>query len=223
MAFDEVQFPTDISRGATSRPRRLTDVVTLRSGHEERNTIWANSRRSYNVGLGIRDLDDIYEVIEFWEARRGRLRGFRFKDWADFKSVAPNGTVTPTDQVLLSLGDGQYQLRKTYSPSSNPWTRTITKPVPGTVRVSVNNVEVTSGWTVDTTTGIITFEGGADFLLDFDADEYTIGPEPGAGATVRAGFEFDVPVRFQDEDLEVNVALVDAGSAPDITLVEVRR
>ena len=84
MAFDEQQFPSDVSRGATSSPRRIVDVVTLRSGFEQRNTIWENSRRSFDVSLGLRDLEDVYDVMEFWEARRGRLRGFRFKDWADF-------------------------------------------------------------------------------------------------------------------------------------------
>lgn len=206
MAFDEVRFPDDISRGATSRQRRLTDVVTLRSGHEERNTIWADSRRSYDVSFGVRDLQDIYAVIEFWEARRGRLRGFRFKDWADFRSRSPRQAVAPTDQAMAFITSTTYQLQKTYSASSNPYTRTITKPVVGTVRVRDNTGELTSGtqFTVDHATGIVTFTA------------------PPVG-TPTAGFEFDVPVRFEAEDMEVNVALVDVGSVPSIMLVEVRR
>lgn len=206
MAFDETRFPDDISRGATSRQRRLTDVVTLRSGHEERNTIWAHSRRSYDVALGVRDLGDIYAVIEFWEARRGRLRGFRFKDWADFRSRSPRQAVAPTDQAMAMLTATTYQLQKTYTSGPNPYTRTITKPVVGTVRVQDNTGELTSGsdFTVDHTTGVVTF---------------TVPP---TGAPT-AGFEFDVPVRFEAEDLEVNVALVDVGSCPSIMLVEVRK
>ena len=205
MAFDEEQFPSDISRGATSRPRRVLDVVTLRSGHEERNTIWTNSRRSYDISLGLRDLDDVYAVQEFWEARRGGLRGFRFKDWSDFQSVGPNTSVSDLDQAMATLTSTTFQLQKVYSPASNPWTRTITKPVNGTVVVRDNSGPQTEGvdYTVDYSTGIVTFNS-----------------VPSGVPT--AGFEFDVPVRFQDEELEINVALFDVGSVPSITLLEVR-
>lgn len=224
MAFDEVQFPTDVSRGATARPRRVVDVVALRSGYEERNTIWANSRRTYNVALGMRDMSDIYDVIEFWEARRGRLRGFRFKDWADYRSLGPTDAVAPTDQSI-GTGDNSttnFQLVKTYSAASNPYTRTITKPVDSTVRIAVDSVELTTGWSVDTTTGIVTFNDAGGFSLDFIADEYSVGSIPASGTNVTAGFEFDVPVRFETEELEVNVALFDVGAAPDVNIVEVR-
>ncbi|AKQ75860.1 glycoside hydrolase [Roseobacter phage RDJL Phi 2] len=205
MAFDEEQFPTDISRGATARPRRVVDVVTLRSGHEQRNTIWANSRRTYDVSLGLRELEDVYDLIEFWEARRGRLRGFRFKDWADFTSVGPNTTPSNADQAMASITSTTYQLQKVYSPASNPWTRTIYKPVNGTVLIRDNTGSLTEGvdWTMDYTTGIATF-----------------GSAP--TGTPTAGFEYDVPVRFEAEELEVNVALFDVGSVPAINLVEVR-
>ncbi|ADK73482.1 glycoside hydrolase [Roseobacter phage RDJL Phi 1] len=205
MAFDEEQFPTDISRGATARPRRVVDVVTLRSGHEQRNTIWANSRRTYDVSLGLRELEDVYDLIEFWEARRGRLRGFRFKDWSDFTSVGPNTSPSNADQALASLTATTYQLQKVYSPGSNPWTRTIYKPVNGTVLIRDNTGSLTEGvdWTMDYTTGIATFSSAPT-------------------GTPTAGFEYDVPVRFEAEELEVNVALFDVGSVPAVNLVEVR-
>lgn len=205
MAFDEVQFPTDISRGATSRQRRILDVVTLRSGHEQRNTIWTNSRKSFDVSLGLRDLDDVYAVQEFWEARRGGLRGFRFKDWSDFKSKEPNRTPTDLDQAMATITATTFQLQKVYSPGSNPWTRTITKPVSGTLVVRDGTGSLTEGvdYTVDYSTGIVTF-----------------GSAP--SGTPTAGFEYDVPVRFQDEELEINVALFDVGSIPAINLIEVR-
>ena len=205
MAFDEAQFPVDISRDAVSRQKRVTDVVTLRSGYEERNAIWANSRLTFDVGLGIRDLADIYALKEFWEARRGRLRGFRFKDWSDFKSCAPNSTATNTDQTLLSIDTTHYQIQKVYSAASNPWTRTIKKPVNGTVLVRDNTGPLVESvnYTVDYTTGIVTF---------------TLAPT----GTPTAGFEFDVPVRFEEETLEISIALVDAGSAPSVKLVELR-
>lgn len=205
MAFDEEQFSTDVSRGATARPRRVVDIVTLRSGFEQRNTIWANSRRTYDVSLGLRDLEDVYDVIEFWEARRGRLRGFRFKDWADFTSTGPNTSPSDTDQAMASITSTTFQLQKAYSPASNPWTRTIDKPVNGTVSARDGTGALVAGvdFMVDYTTGILTFN---------------IAPT----GTPTAGFEFDVPVRFEAEELEVNVALFDVGSVPAINLVEVR-
>lgn len=204
MAFDEEQFPTDISRGATARQRRVVDVVTLRSGHEQRNTIWANSRRTYDVALGLRDLEDIYAVMEFWEARRGRLRGFRFKDWADFTSTNPTTTPSNVDQAMASLTSTTYQLQKVYSAASNPWTRTINKPVEGTVIVRDD---------------IGPMVEGTDYIVEYDTGLIYFGFAP---SNPTAGFEYDVPVRFEAEDLEVNVALFDVGSVPAVNMVEVR-
>ena len=86
MAFHEVRFPDNISRGARGGPERRTQIVELASGDEERNASWANSRRRYDVAYGIRRADDLATVVAFFEARNGRLHGFRFKDWGDYKS-----------------------------------------------------------------------------------------------------------------------------------------
>lgn len=209
MAFHEVQFPTDISRGSSGGPERLTDIVTLRSGFEERNTIWANSRRRYDASQGIRSIDMLYETIEFFEARRGRLHGFRWKDWSDYKSGSPKSVVKFNDQQI-GVGDGTtktFQLKKTYSPNLNPWTRDIKKPVSGTVKVGVDGVEktISTDFTVDTTTGIVTFTTA-----------------PAAGEVVTAGFEFDVPVRFDTDFMNVSVEIWEAGQIQQIDVVEIR-
>lgn len=209
MAFHEVQFPTDISKGSSGGPERLTDIVTLRSGFEERNTIWANSRRRYDASQGIRSIDMLYETIEFFEARRGRLHGFRWKDWADFKSGSPGSKVNFNDQQI-GTGDGsktEFQLKKTYSRNLNPWDRDIKKPIPGTVRVGVDGVEkaITSDFTIDTTTGIVTFINA-----------------PSAGAVITAGFEFDVPVRFDTDIMNVSVEIWEAGQISQIDVIEIR-
>ena len=131
MSFHEVRFPTQISLGATGGPERRTDVVVLGSGFEERNARWADSRRSYNAGYGVKSLDDLHAVIAFFEERRGRLYGFRWRDHTDHKSCAPGGTISPLDQVI-GTGDGTqaaFQLVKTYGVAHAPWTRTIAKPV----------------------------------------------------------------------------------------------
>ncbi len=115
MAFHEVRFPAGISLGATGGPERRTEIVVVGSGAEERNSHWADSKRSYNAGYGIKSANDLHEVIAFFEERRGRLHGFRWKDWSDYKSCAPAATPSAADQAI-GLGDGvnaSFQLART--------------------------------------------------------------------------------------------------------------
>jgi uncharacterized protein (TIGR02217 family) len=91
MSFHDVRFPVNLSLGSMGGPERRTEIVTLTNGFEERNTPWAHSRRRYDAGAGMRSLDDIAVLVAFFEARRGMLHGFRWKDWADYKSCAPSG------------------------------------------------------------------------------------------------------------------------------------
>jgi uncharacterized protein (TIGR02217 family) len=211
MAFHEVRFPTGISLGAAGGPERRTEIVVLGSGAEERNSRWADSKRTYNAGYGIKRVDDLHAVIAFFEERRGRFHGFRFKDWSDYKSCAPSQAVSALDQAI-GTGDGEtaaFQLIKTYGSSFAPWAREINKPVAGTVRVAVDGVEKSSGthFNVNHATGVVTFTGGNI---------------PGVGESVTAGFEFEVPVRFDTDRLEVNLTLIEAGSIPNIPIVEIR-
>ncbi|QYX58021.1 DUF2460 domain-containing protein [Roseovarius sp. SCSIO 43702] len=208
MAFHEVRFPDDISRGARGGPERRTQIVELASGDEERNASWANSRRRYDVAYGIRRADDLTAVVAFFEARNGRLHGFRFKDWGDHKSCLPSQTPGPADQPI-GTGDGAttaFQLVKRYVSGSQTWVRTITKPVAGTVRVTLDDAEQPSGWSVDTTTGVVTFDSA-----------------PAEGAAITAGFAFDVPVRFDTDALDVTLDLERLGSITSIPLLEIRR
>jgi len=204
----EVRVPTSISRGSTGGPRRRTDIVTLRSGFEERNAVWADSRREYDAGLGIRDINDMHEVLEFFEARLGRLYGFRWKDWADYKSCAPNETPARDDQTI-GTGNGsetEFQLVKTYSSGPTSWSRTIKKPVSGTVLVEVNGSLVDpADYSVNTETGIITFDTA-----------------PTDTHVIKAGYEFDVPVRFTNDHIDITVELFSAGAAPQVNVIEVK-
>jgi uncharacterized protein (TIGR02217 family) len=209
--FHEVRFPTEIAFGSAGGPERRTEIVTLGSGHEERNARWADSRRRYNAGYGVRSLDDLHAVVAFFEERRGRLYGFRWRDRIDFKSSVPGEAVTPLDQTL-GTGDGatvSFQLVKRYGALHAPWLRTIRKPVAGTVRVAVDGTEKNEGadWSCDLTTGVVTFAGGAI---------------PAGGKAVTAGFEFDVPVRFDTDHLDINLTSFAAGDIPAIPLVEIR-
>lgn len=208
MAFHEIRFPDNISRGARGGPQRRTQIVELASGDEERNASWANSRRRYDAAYGVRRADDLAAVTAFFEARNGRLYGFRWKDWADYKSCLPSATPAAEDQ-LIGQGDGaqtQFQLIKVYASGAQSWTRTITKPVAGTVRVAADGVETSDGWSVDFTTGLVTFDAS-----------------PGNGVIIRAGFEFDVPVRFDTDELPLTLDIERLGSIASIPLVEIRR
>lgn len=209
MAFHEIRFPTNLSFGSIGGPERRTDVVTLASGFEERNTPWAHSRRRYEAGAGLRTLDDVETLIGFFEARRGKMHGFRWKDWADFKSCAPSATPSPTDQVI-GTGDGVttvFALTKTYRSGLETYTRRITKPVVGTVIVSVARDPKIEG---------------EEFTLDARRGEITFAVPPDIGVSVYAGFEFDVPVRFDTDAILTSVASFQAGQIPDVPVVEVR-
>jgi uncharacterized protein (TIGR02217 family) len=205
MNFHEVRFPAALSFGATGGPERRTEIVTLASGHEERNAPWAHARRRYDAGLGLRSLDDVHAVLSFFEARMGRLYGFRWRDWADWKSCAPSATPEPTD-CRIGTGDGAtttFRLVRTYASGPATYVRPIAKPVAGSVRVAVDGIEVAAA--ADETTG-----------------EVILAEAPAPGAVVTAGFLFDVPVRFDTDRIEVNLAAFEAGSIPSIPIVEVR-
>jgi len=209
MNFHEVQFPANLSFGALGGPQRRVDVVTLANGFEERNTPWAHSRRVYDAGLGLRSLDDVEAVIAFYEARYGQMYGFRWKDWSDYKSAIPSAEIDRGDQQI-ALGDGittQFQLIKTYRSGGHTYARPITKPVAGSVILAVeqDDKQELIDYTIDNTTGVITF---------FDA------PDP--DTRVFAGYEFDVPVRFDSDSLLTNIASFHAGQVPDIPVREVR-
>ncbi|MFN3689168.1 TIGR02217 family protein [Salinarimonas sp.] len=206
--FHEVRFPLDVALGARGGPVRRTDIVAMASGREHRNARWEASRRRYDAGLGVRSLDALAVVIAFFEERRGRLVGFRLHDRTDAKSCAPSATPAPGDQAL-GTGDGArtaFQLVKRYGGAHLPWVRTIAKPVAGSVRVAVAGVELMAGleFAVDATTGLV-----------------TLATPPPAGASVSAGYAFDVPVRFDTDALEIDLSAFAAGAVPQIPIVEI--
>jgi uncharacterized protein (TIGR02217 family) len=209
-AFHDIRFPLDIALGSSGGPERRTDIVTLASGHERRNARWAHSRRRYDAGYGVKTLNELHAVLAFFEERRGMLTGFRWRDRADFKSCAPGQTPTALDQTI-GTGDGvtaAFQLRKRYGAAFAPYDRPILKPVAGTVLVAVNGVVKLLGSDADleTTTGIVTFRPSAI---------------PAAGQSITAGFEFDVPVRFDTDRLDIDLSAFAAGAIPKIPLIEI--
>lgn len=206
--FHEVRFPLDVALGARGGPVRRTEIVTLASGREHRNGRWADSRRRYDAGLGIRSVDALHAVVAFFEERRGRLHGFRFRDRVDCKSCPPSGQPGPTD-MPIGTGNGSqttFQLVKTYGAGFAPYARAIRKPVAGSVRVAVGASEMTlgAGVSCDAATGLLAFAS-----------------PPAPGAAITAGFAFDVPVRFDTDELEFDLSAFEAGAIPAIPLVEI--
>jgi uncharacterized protein (TIGR02217 family) len=202
MAFHEVRLPARLAFGSTGGVERRTEITTLASGFERRSTPWALGRRRYLIGANLRSLDDMAELVAFFEARRGRLYGFRFKDFADFKSCAPGGAISAGDQCL-GVGDGArtvFGLTKAYSDVARP----IAKPVEGSVLLAVGGVETTA-FTVDTATGRVALESA-----------------PAVGAVVTAGFQFDTPVRFDSDRIETTLESFEAGRMAAVPLIEVR-
>jgi uncharacterized protein (TIGR02217 family) len=210
-AFHEILFPLDVALGARGGPERRTEIVTVGSGREERNARWAHSRRRWNAGYGVKSLDALSAVVAFFEERRGRLYGFRWRDRLDHSSAAPGDESSQEDQVL-GAGDGTnatFQLVKSYGGAHAPYARPIVKPVAGTIEVAVDGVAVEEGveFDSDPATGLVVFRAGH---------------EPGAGTQVSAGFLFDVPARFDTDFLEVDLAAFAAGEIPSIPIIEIR-
>ncbi|WP_299145026.1 DUF2460 domain-containing protein [uncultured Tateyamaria sp.] len=209
MQFHEVRFPASLSFGSVGGPERRTEVVTLANGYEERNTPWAHSRRRYDAGLGLRSLDDIETLISFFEARMGQMYGFRWKDWSDFKSSAASAEPAFNDQTIARGNAVQdaFPLLKVYRSGDNSYARPISKPVLGSVRIGLGRDEMKEGvdYEVDVSTGIVTFQHA-----------------PEEDVEITAGFEFDVPVRFDTDQIQTSVSSFQAGSVPNVPIIEVR-
>jgi len=207
MSFHAVRFPLDISLGARGGPERATDIVTLASGREERNSRWLHSRRRYNAGYGVKSRADMAAVLAFFEERRGRFHSFLWRDGLDYSS---NGTDAPTalDQGI-GTGDGvrvSFDLTKRYGANFDPYLRPITRPVAASVLVAVAGSSLAA----------------ADFSVDALSGVVALDVAPALGAAVTAGFLFDVPVRFDIDRLDVELTSFDAAEVPSIPLIEVR-
>lgn len=210
MEFHEIRFPLDVSVSGRGGPEWRTEIVTLGSNGEARNSRWSKSRRRYEAGYGVKSLAQLAQAVAFFEERRGRLIGFRWRDRADYASGAPGAAPAPGDQSL-GTGDGMrtiFQLTKTYGGAFAPYARAIAKPVAGSVRVAVGGVEKIAGadFNVDTATGVVTFTPSAI---------------PAAGAGVTAGYLFDVPARFDTDFLEIDIEAFEAGAIPKIPIIEI--
>lgn len=207
VGFHEVRFPLRLALATTGGPVRRTEIVNLSNGRETRNSRWAHARRAYDAGSGLRSTADLYEVLEFFEARQGQLYGFRFRDPLDHASAPPEVAASALDQ-RIGTGDGvtaAFQLVKHYGDAGASYARPIAKPVAGSVVVAIDGVEqAAEAFACDAATGLVTFHG-----------------IPAEGSIITAGFSFDVPVRFDTDRIDVNLSAFRAGRIPAIPLMEI--
>ncbi|KQT54245.1 glycoside hydrolase family 24 [Aureimonas sp. Leaf454] len=206
-SFSEERFPLRIAFGTSGGPERRTEIVRLSTGFETRNQRHRHSFRRYDAGSGVKSIGDLVAVLDFFEARRGKLVGFRFRDPLDHGSARPGSSVSPFDQAI-GTGDGAtrvFALQKSYGTGAGAYLRPIEKPVADTLRLAGSGAELGRGFSLDETTGLVTF-----------------ATAPAAGVQLTAGFEFDVPVRFDVDQLVVNLAAFEAGDIPSIPLTEIR-
>ncbi|WP_339045812.1 DUF2460 domain-containing protein [Candidatus Mesenet endosymbiont of Agriotes lineatus] len=198
MEFTEMRFPEDISYGSTGGPEFSTDIITTHNGHEQRNINWSVARAKYNVAYGVKSDQQLSELIAFFRARHGKAIGFRFKDWSDYKTTGQK----------IGIGDGSsttFQLVKRYESGGSAYVRVIKKPTHETVKIYFNNIIKTDGYSVDHTTGKITFIAA-----------------PSSGVLITADFEFDVPVRFDTDYLSASIDNYGSSSWNDIQLIEIK-
>jgi uncharacterized protein (TIGR02217 family) len=201
-AFADIRFPVALGREASVAPAFSTAVVTTAGGAEQRNSEWADARLSFDAGSGLRSEEDLQALLAFFRARRGAAQGFRIEDPFDNSSNGMSLEPGAADQ-LLGMGDGvrtEFPLIKAYGQQ----VRRITRPVAGSVRVSVSGVEMAGGWALEGK-GVVAFDD-----------------PPPDGAAVKAGFRFDVPVRFAEDRLELSRATFLAGEVPSVPMIEVR-
>lgn len=207
MSFlNDVIFPENISKGSIGGPEYSTRITEVASGFETRNINWVLTRHTYNVAYGIKLISDIEDVLSIFHVANGMAHSFRYKDFLDYKSCNVESIITLTDQQI-GVGDAiedAFQLIKTYTNGSFSKVRDITKPKDGTVLIALDSILQVTGYTIDYTTGIVTFT-----------------TPPGASVVITAGFEYHVPVRFQVDYIPVTLEVYNVGGT-NIPLVEVK-
>ena len=204
MAFHDVRLSDEVERGAQGGPQFKTTIIELSSGFEKRNIDWERIRGEWDISYGLDRKANREAVLAFFYARQGRAHSFRFKDWTDFEI----GNVATTTPQAIATADGvkdKFQITRRYTSGAYTFSRPITRPVPGTVQVFLDGVLQVSGYSVSYTTGIVDFTS-----------------PPALDVVVGIICEFDIPVRFDVDKLDLRAFWSGDFSIPAITIVEVR-
>ena len=196
MSFLEMRFPELISFNSSSIVQFDTSVVVTKNGLEQRNINWNYAKMRFNIVNGIKTKSELDDILRFFRNVKGRAFGFRFKDWSDYNAK----------KQIIGYGDGikkEFQLIKSYIVNNNFYTRKINKPVFSTVKIYLDNVE-SDNFSIDFTSGLLSFDYSIPMNVKVEAD-----------------FEFDVPVRFDSDVIEVSMETVNTGFVKDISLIEI--
>jgi len=206
--FHDIELPMKFALGAAGGPEWKTHVTQLASGKEFRSGQWSGSRRRWEVGGAVHSHEDLEALTAFFEARRGRLHSFRFRDVTDWKSCSLEDEISPIDQKI-GVGNGEetkFSLCKAYHSGFQAISRKISKPVTETIRIAIDGQEITQGWAFDADLSLVVFDEA-----------------PVAGVNIHAGFEYDLHARFDTDILAVSLDHLNAGrvvSAPIIELID---
>ena len=198
MSFHNARFPSSISFKAEGGPVFKTEISTVKSGQEKRNILWSKSRAEYQINFKEISQNEVSKLISFFMARMGKAYSFRFKDWNDFEA----------NDEIIGDGDGtktDFQLTKKYGDDENIYTRKITKPVEGSMRVYISGVEQQSGYSLNYNDGIIIFDNPISL-----------------GSEVSASFQFDIHVRFENDMLLAKTDSYSTSSIKNIKLIEIK-
>ncbi len=197
MSFLEIRFPESIAFNSSSILEFNTTIIKAKNGYEQRNINWNSNKMKFNIINGIKTKTELDELITFFRNVKGAGYGFRFKDFTDYQA----------ENQYIGVGNGEtkeFQLIKAYRVSDNiVYYRKITKPVISTVRVFINDIE-SKDFNIDLTTGLI-----------------TLNTAPEIDSTIKASFEFDVPVRFENDIMEITMNSINSGNVKEIILAEI--
>lgn len=211
--FLEERLDDRIRYGSDYQDQYSVSIVTTSGGQEYRSMFHNFPVRTFDVSY-LLDNDDTYlKLHAIYHRAHGMYGGFRIRCFDEWSSNGRTSTPTETDQLCKKVNTTVWQLRKWYGTNGTAGTsgypyRIIHKPVSGTVKVAVNGTLVAgpgANWTVDTTTGLVTLSGAVAATVVAD--------------NVRAGFEFDFPVRF-DTVLPIGQDYVSRRSVDGVRLRE---
>ena len=205
MTFHNVRLDEDVERDAQGGPGFSTSILTLSSGFEKRNIDWERSRGQWDLSYGLDRKARQEEVLAFFYARQGRAIGFRFKDWTDYQIGQSSPSLVPQEIAVADGAQTQFQIVRRYTSGAFVFDRAITRPVAGTVRVFEDSTEVTLSVSVNNDTGVVTFFGA-----------------PSINTSIRVLCEFDVPVRFDIDQLDLRAVRDDVFSFPSVPIIELR-
>ncbi|MEN3329008.1 MAG: hypothetical protein V7638_3815 [Acidobacteriota bacterium] len=209
MAIVAVEFPLNAKRLGPSIEAAVS-ILTSFTGVETVNPNRSQMRRTYNAAMGVKSLNDVFTLLTFWHAMGGPTTGFLVKDWIDFQTTrlaTTHATGITSQGVATNVGGAVWQLQKKYTVGATDHLRTLTRPkAGGAIYFDGSLATVTTNYTYDTTTGLLTVVSGSP-------------------TAITHSLEFFVPCRFLQKTLPMDLLKYSNGSGivdvPDIPLIEI--